>query len=125
MRWDKNWTEVFWNPKTLLKWLKCQTCNHESLWKLVQRVTLLTLCKDTRLLKTTVQFTRIFFRMIKGWGRGLTKNNTNQIWAQTEWSINSTYLQNKTKKLKLSKIVFPLYEGQELSLSNCYFELKQ
>lgn len=40
------------------------------------------------------------------------------------YTVRTVYGQ-KIKEPKLSKVGFPLYAGHELSLSNCYFELKQ
>lgn len=40
------------------------------------------------------------------------------------YTVRTVYGQN-IKEPKLSKVGFPLYAGHELSLSNCYFELKQ
>lgn len=97
---------------------KCQNCNRGSLWKLVQCVPLLTSCKDARLLKTAIKFTGISCRIIVG--GGANKKTTLTKYGIKKNKAYSTYQQNE-KEPKLSKIVFPLYEGQELSLSNCYF----
>lgn len=96
----KSWTEDFWNSKKKKKdWQKgpCQNWNCGSLWKLVQCVTLLTSCKDARLLKTTAKITGICHRIFGGWGGGANKKtNTNKKLHQK----NRTYTEHTNNMKK-------------------------
>lgn len=79
----------FWNPKGLVQMaqmpkLKPWTGN---LWKLVQCVTLLTSCKDARLLKTDAKFTGICHRIFGG-GEGTNKIKT---LTKNDFKKNRTY----------------------------------
>lgn len=66
---------MFWKrKKTGTKAPMPKLKNRGSLWKLVQCVTLLTSCKDARLLKTAAKITGLCQRILGDSGRvGLTK----------------------------------------------------
>lgn len=97
-----------WSLLELRKTGQCQNCIRGSLWTLVKMCwPVLTPCKD-------------FWKQLPTSLADIWQGEEN-IASKKKWEQTENTERRRRKEPGLGWTMFPLYESQELSLSNCYF----